>query len=129
MTPTELLALARSVVTEAPRAVGADRTIAAALLTRQALEVAMNDWWALKLPAMADTKDRAQQITLRFYAEPATADDAIWAWTRLSAICHHHAYAMPPHERRDRQPDRRGRALRSGSASEFQPTGSNSCLN
>lgn len=97
MGPAELLVLARSVAGDAPRAVGANRTIAAALLIRQALEAALDDWWRQVLPAMAETRDRAQQITLPFYLlDPRLAGDVTWAWSRLSGICHHLAYNLPP---------------------------------
>lgn len=95
--PAELLVLARSVVESAPRTVGADRTVAAALLIRQALEAALDGWWERILPAMVDTRDRAQQITLPFYLDDAVlAGDLTWAWARLSTICHHLAYDLPP---------------------------------
>lgn len=99
MAAAHLLVLARQVQTEAPRSVGADRTVAAALLVRQALEDAVDEWWADHIPAMAEASDRAQQISLPFYApDAALAGDVIWAWNRLSTICHHHAYALPPTE-------------------------------
>ena len=99
MAVPDLLALARQVQTDSPRQLGADRTVAAALLVRQALEEALDAWWATRLPAMADTTDRAQQITLPFYADDAElAGDVTWAWNHLSTICHHHAYALPPTE-------------------------------
>lgn len=96
MTPSELLEMAQLVMDEAPRTVGADRTVAAALLIRQALEAAVDGWWEQHLPAMTLTRDRAQQISLRFYADPEVANDLVWAWSRLSSICHHHAYELPP---------------------------------
>ncbi len=97
MEANELLVMARSVLIDAPRQLGADRTLAAALLVRQAMEAALDSWWATILPAMVDATDRAQQVTLPFYVgDTALAGDITWAWARLSATCHHHAYDLPP---------------------------------
>jgi len=97
MAAAELLDLARSVITDAPRAIGADRTLAAAILIRQAVEEATDALWVSRLPAMSEVRDRAQQITLTFYLDdPRLAGDVTWAWNRLSSICHHHAYDLPP---------------------------------
>lgn len=97
MGPTHLLDLARTVLTDAPRSLGADRTLAAAILVRQSLEEATDAWWAHRLPAMTEARDRAQQITLTFYlGDPQLAGDVTWAWSRLSCACHHHAYDLPP---------------------------------
>lgn len=92
----ELLEMARAVLDDAPRSLRVDRTAAAALLIRQALEVAVDQVWADCVPDMAQTTDRAQQITLAFYVGGELGDQVTWAWSRLSHLCHHTAYEMPP---------------------------------
>lgn len=66
------------------------------LLVRQALELAVDDLWADRAPAMAEVTDRAQQITLPFFLGPELGLEAGWAWSRLSHLCHHTAYEMAP---------------------------------
>lgn len=92
----DLLAMARTVLDDSPRSLRVDRTAAAALLVRQALEVAVGQVWADRVPEMAATTDRAQQITLAFYVDSDLGDQVSWAWARLSHLCHHTAYEMPP---------------------------------
>jgi hypothetical protein len=83
-------------VAGAPRTLGADRTLAASLLVRQALEAVLDAWWERTVPGMAAVSDRAQQISLPFFADRSLALDLVWAWSQLSSTCHHHAYAQPP---------------------------------
>ena len=65
-------------------------------MVRQALELAVDDVWRERAPAMADVTDRAQQITLPFFVGREVGDETRWAWSRLSHLCHHTAYEMPP---------------------------------
>lgn len=95
-TTDELLGIARDLLGEGGRPLRSARTAAAALVVRQALELAVDDVWRERAPAMADVTDRAQQITLPFFVGREVGDEARWAWSRLSHLCHHTAYEMPP---------------------------------
>lgn len=93
----ELLDLAETVIATPLSKLGADRPLAAVLLLRQALEEVLDDWWTATLPAMVATTRRDQLVTLPFYLDdPALTGEVTWAWNRLSATCHHHAYGVPP---------------------------------
>lgn len=69
---------------------------AAALLARQALESALDDFWALEAPGVDKASTRAQLLCLRDYADEQTAERAAHAWYALTRACHHHAYDLPP---------------------------------
>jgi hypothetical protein len=70
---------------------------AAAFLTRQALEEALDERWRVQAPALSQVPTSAQLICLREYLDdPALAADLRHAWSALSAACHHHPYEMPP---------------------------------
>ena len=68
-----------------------------ALLTRQALEEAMDELWAERLPAMATTSARAQLLCLPEYlGDEEVAEDASHTWGWLSNVCHHRSYELGP---------------------------------
>lgn len=94
-TPT-LSTMARQLAAEPNRKLGATRLLAAALLLRQALEDAIDQHWARTVPAMAKVSGRAQLISLPFYVDPRLAGQVAYAWCRLSTVCHHDAYELPP---------------------------------
>ena len=96
MKPKELVAIARSLATDQNRSLGSTRHLAAALLLRQALEDAIDDYWQTALSAMEPLSARAQLITLPFYIDPALAARVQFTWYQLSATCHHDAYDLPP---------------------------------
>jgi hypothetical protein len=92
----DLLAEARAVASRPDRRLGTTRYVAAALLGRQALEEALEQFWQRTVPGVAGCSGRAQLITLQFFAEPELAGAVAYAWNRLSLACHHDAYELPP---------------------------------
>jgi hypothetical protein len=96
MKPKELVEIARMLSTDQNRSLGSTRHLAAALLLRQALEDAIDDFWQKELPAMESLSARAQLITLPFYIEPTLAAQVQFTWYQLSATCHHDSYDLPP---------------------------------
>jgi hypothetical protein len=96
MSSTTLTAMARQLAAEPNRKLGATRLLAAALLLRQALENALDGYWSRTVPEMVNVSGRAQLISLPFYVDPQLAGAVNFAWCRLSALCHHDAYELPP---------------------------------
>jgi hypothetical protein len=93
----ELCAVARQLNAASDRRLGASHQLAASLLLRQALEEALADWWDGVLLGVAGCSSRAQLVTLPFYLhDAALAHDVVFAWNRLSAICHHRVYELAP---------------------------------
>lgn len=96
MTPTQMLALARQVLTGDDLPVGANRSVVAAVLTRRALEGALDEFWGTHLPGIASCSSRVQLITLPFYLrDKDLAAETCYAWSALSASCHHAVNALP----------------------------------
>lgn len=62
---------------------------AVALLTRQALEKAIDDFWAAS-PATADL------TCLPVYLHPGIARQISYVWAALSSACHYHPYDLAP---------------------------------
>lgn len=70
---------------------------AAALLARQALETALDDFWKTKKLEFATHCGRRQQlICLHEYMDPEKAGEIAHAWSALSRACHHHPYELAP---------------------------------
>ena len=70
---------------------------AAALLTRQALEEALDRMWAACHPGMVYTSRRTQMLCLdQVIEDEALAADVRAAWSSLSRACHHHHYELAP---------------------------------
>ncbi len=94
---------------------------ATALLARQALEAALDDFWRVRAPGMEHCSMRAQLLCLPYYLQvakppslqapvqaPTTpslqahghADDLAqrvsYSWAGLSRACHQHPYELPP---------------------------------
>jgi len=91
----QLLAAADDVLSE-PAAVWEGRwPRAVALLTRQALERAMDELWSVKAPAAMGASHRAQLLCLGVYVAPELARRVGWTWSALSEACHH-SYDLPP---------------------------------
>ena len=68
-----------------------------ALLTRQALESALDDLWLRRSPVIAQASARAQLLCLRSYLrQDDVAERVTYVWSALSRACHHHAYELPP---------------------------------
>lgn len=96
--PVDLLALASSLLSRADAATAGLWPRAAAVLARQALEAALDGFWAARKLAFDARSGRKQQlICLREYlADKDAAGRAHHVWQALSRACHHHAYELPP---------------------------------
>ena len=70
---------------------------AAAMLGRQALEVAMDRVWAVTAPGMERMTERCQRLCLGVMLnDPSLGRRVEWAWHVLSDACHHGVYDLPP---------------------------------
>jgi hypothetical protein len=69
---------------------------AAALLGRQALELAVNDLWLNLEPGVEMVSARAQFLCLPSYVEPSLARRVSQTWWSLTRATHHHAYDLAP---------------------------------
>jgi len=70
---------------------------AVALLGRQALEGALDEYWERWLPQMQTANRRTQTACLDlFVRDPDLSDGVKVAWASLSRACHHHAYELSP---------------------------------
>lgn len=70
---------------------------AAALLGRQALELAMLRVWQLSAPGMERTTFRCQLLCIGTMTnDPSLGGRVGAAWHTLSSACHHDAYDFPP---------------------------------
>jgi hypothetical protein len=96
MKPQELLAQADRLLTTVIPGTRGRWPRACAWLTRLALERALDDFWARKLPEAADCGMRPQLLLLPRYAGQGTADKARAAWFGLARASHHHAYDLAP---------------------------------
>jgi hypothetical protein len=98
MTPAELLAAARGVLAGQSAAPPGGWPRVAALLARQALENALDEFWESR-PATAGLSAcprKSQLACLPFYLAPRTAQEAAYTWAALSGACHYHAYELAP---------------------------------
>ena len=71
---------------------------ATALLVRQALEGALDDFWRRRAPGLERCSMKAQLLCLPAYL---SGDDNLsarvsYAWSGLSRACHHQVYELPP---------------------------------
>jgi len=98
MTPAELLDAARDLLARpAGEGVGGWPS-AVALLTRQALEQAIDGFWRATptRSGLADCTTRTQLICLPTYLEAGLAREISYAWAALSTACHYHPYQLAP---------------------------------
>jgi hypothetical protein len=98
MTPKELFAAARRLI-ERPDATTAGLwPRAAALLARQALELAMSALWAANPQAagLSGSSMRSQMLCLTAYLDQDTATRADYLYAALSRACHYHSYELAP---------------------------------
>lgn len=94
----QLLNLARSVMRVQRSDLVGTWPRASAILGRQALEVALDQFWARAAPGVEGAPRRAQMICLSEYSDAELARRVRYAWHGLSNACHHHAYDLPPIE-------------------------------
>jgi hypothetical protein len=70
---------------------------ATALLTRQALEAALDALWLRRARGVEMCSARAQLICLPAYLrDEELAERVSYTWTALSRACHHHPYELSP---------------------------------
>lgn len=70
---------------------------ATALLARQALEGALDDFWNVRAPGMEHCSARAQLLCLSYYlGDEELAERVSYAWAGLSRACHQHPYELSP---------------------------------
>lgn len=103
MSASEDLAEARQVIAAARIAVrnpdaGLDDAWprAAALLARQALELAVEALLVDRIPEVGAVSMRVQVACVGELVGPGDAHEAAWLWARLSTACHHHPYDLAP---------------------------------
>lgn len=98
MTPLELLAAARALLADKSAATAGGWPRMVALLTRQALEEALGEFWEAR-PATAGlsaSSRKSQLACLPFYLDAGVAREAAYVWAALSDACHYHAYELAP---------------------------------
>lgn len=98
MTPDELLAAAARLIQRPDAATAGIWPRAAALLARQALELAMAAIWAAK-PQTADLSTapmRSQLLCLTACLGPDTTARVAYLIAALSHACHYHPYELAP---------------------------------
>ena len=95
--PIELVDMAEAVLHDHVSAWGGSWARATALLTRQSLEGALEDLWAVSGVDLSPVSAHAQLICLRAYLDDdRLAADVRYAWGALSRACHHHPYELAP---------------------------------
>lgn len=92
----QILAAARITVTNPDAGLDDAWPRAAALLTRQALELAIDARLVGRIPEVEGLSMRVRLACLLELADPAIAHEAAWLWGRLSTACHHHPYDLAP---------------------------------
>jgi hypothetical protein len=98
MTPSDLLAAARELIVRPDAATAGVWPRTAALLARQAIELAIASIWM----AQADTVGlglctmRSQLTCLPSYIDAETAAQVAYIWAALSSACHYHPYELAP---------------------------------
>jgi len=98
MNAADLLAAARQVLDRPAAATVGVWPRAVALLTRQALEKALDEFWEAT-PATAGLSQcprRSQFACLPSYLNADTAREIAYVWSALSEACHYHAYELAP---------------------------------
>jgi hypothetical protein len=96
-TPTEVLAMARQLLDRASPETAGLWPRAAALLGRQALEMAVDEYWVARRIPLDSCGTRQQLICLREYLDDADLAGRVHhSWNELTRACHQHPYELPP---------------------------------
>ena len=96
-TPAEVLGMARQLLDRATPETAGMWPRTAALLARQALEMAVDEYWAAQRLGLESCATRQQLICLREYMKDAELAGRVHhAWNALSEACHQHPYELPP---------------------------------
>jgi hypothetical protein len=98
VTPEQLLAAARELITRPDAAIAGVWPRTAALLARQALEEAVDSRWASgpETGPMRQAAMHSQLICLPAYLDSALAHQVAYTWAALSNACHYHPYELAP---------------------------------
>jgi hypothetical protein len=98
LTPKQLLAAARELITRPDSATAGVWPRTSALLARQALEQALDSRWAAQpeTSPLRQASTRSQLICLPAYLDPALAHQIAYTWAALSNACHYHPYELAP---------------------------------
>ena len=99
MDPLYLLTEARGIVTRSDSATTGVWPRAATYLVRQALEIALDEYWQRgdsSVATLANCSMETQMACLPEFIEPALARQAAYVWTALSGACHFHPYELGP---------------------------------
>ncbi|HEV3382453.1 MAG TPA: hypothetical protein VG142_15925 [Trebonia sp.] len=98
MTPAELLAAARDLITRSDAATAGVWPRTSALLARQALEDVLDAHWLMRpqTAGMAAATTRAQLICLPRYLDETLARQVAFTYAALSNACHYHPYELAP---------------------------------
>lgn len=93
-----LLVAARTIISRVETFEGsASWSRAAALLARQALEIAIDSFWAARHLNLQDCSMATKLTCLPWYVDsPALGLRAGDTWASLSSACHHHPYDLAP---------------------------------
>ena len=95
--PADVLALAADLLRKPEARTAGLWPRAAALLARQALEMALDRYWKRKRPGLELCTTHAQLLCLRQYWPDADEAGRVHvAWVALSRACHHHPYELAP---------------------------------
>jgi hypothetical protein len=93
----EVLSLARDLLRRPEARTAGVWPRASALLARQALEMALDDFWRSKRPGVEVCSTHAQLLCLReFWPDREEAGHIHHAWNALTRACHHHPYELAP---------------------------------
>ena len=96
-TPADVLGMARQLLDRATPETAGMWPRTAALLARQALEMAVDEYWAAQRLGLESCATRQQLICLRQYVDDDDLAGGIHhAWNALSSACHQHPYELAP---------------------------------
>lgn len=98
MTPDELLAEARSLISRPDASMAGVWPRTAAFLARQALEEAVSARWAASSATcpMLNASMWSRLACLPAYVSGPEARQAIFSYAALSSACHYHSYELAP---------------------------------
>ena len=95
--PGEILRYARDAMRASGGAGPALWARCSALLTRQALEVALDEFWQQRAPGVKSGSRHSQLLCLGSYlADDQLAARVSHTWSALSNACHQHSYELVP---------------------------------
>lgn len=95
--PADVLNAARDLMVRTDAATAGMWPRATALLARQALEAALQDFWRVRASGVEECSARAQLLCLSHYlGDEELAERVSYAWAGLSRGCHQHPYELPP---------------------------------